>query len=188
IGLEALVPIVRRHVLDRHPVIVAGVVDQDPNRADPLRERADGRAKRTDVAQVHRLVMRSAAGSRFDMPGGLFRIIRVQVDEADTGPLRAEMFHERGADSGSAAGDQHALAFEARIDRAVHGHFWNEFLMHAHAAFLAIGLAETSVRPSAENTCTASGLTNTPTGSPCRIERSPSRRTTIISSAPSRDT
>ena len=49
---EAIVPVLRRHRLDRVPLVVGRVVDQHADRPEPRLRLGDRRAERRDVSQV----------------------------------------------------------------------------------------------------------------------------------------
>ncbi len=98
-------------------------------------------------------------------------------------PLRAEMLDQRGADARPAAGDQHALALEARIARAFDVHLWRSssgwMVMRPPAPPDA---PEASRPPIGRKHAIMAGSTGTPIGSLRLTARSPERRTTSISS------
>lgn len=121
IDVQALVPILGRHVLKRVSIIVAGVVDEDVDPPKELRKVRDRRLQIGQIAEVAVKVERdirrvgTQAGDQ-----GLAGIVR-DVDESDATSLSDEGFHETFADTGTAPRDENSLARKARIDRTDSG-------------------------------------------------------------------
>ena len=114
---HALVPIVDRDILGPVAVVVAGIVDQHP-------DRARGASPRFAIAARSASMSRRSQG----MKGGLGALARRSprpepreallgdIDEGRRAALRAEMLDQAFADAAAAAGDEDAAALQAWID------------------------------------------------------------------------
>jgi hypothetical protein len=124
IDVQALIPILGRHVLKRMPIVVAGIVDEDVNPPEGLGKVRDHRLKIGQIGEVavtiERDIRRVGTQARDQ---GLAGIVR-NVDESDATSLCDEGFHETFADTGTAPRDENPLARKARIDRPDRGGTW----------------------------------------------------------------
>jgi hypothetical protein len=97
------------------PIIPAGIVDKDGERAELVRCRINGIPRRCDVTQIG-----------FQVEYGVSRACRqarrqiaarslCQIDEGDAGALPDETFDKCRTDAGAAAGDHHAAIGKIRV-------------------------------------------------------------------------
>jgi len=82
---EPIVPVLRRHALDRVALVVGGVVDQYPDRPQAGPDVGDRRPERRDVAQVARNERRR----RMPRPSMVFTRVSETVRSMSTNATRA---------------------------------------------------------------------------------------------------
>src|SRR5262249_21370619 len=100
-------------LVDRVAIVVRGVVDENVERAVRLDVATDRFLQAGNVGEVDALEARLAAEARDQSQ----RIRLGNVEEGHIGALAHEAVGQTRADARAAAGDQDALALEARIDR-----------------------------------------------------------------------
>jgi hypothetical protein len=112
---HALVPEVRRHPVDRVPVVARGIVDQHREVAELRGHSRDGLLVVLDPAHVASDEERYGMARRTDPVDQRQRCRLVDVDEAHPGALRREVLDDRGTDARTAARDEDGAAGEAGI-------------------------------------------------------------------------
>jgi hypothetical protein len=105
-------------LLDRVAIVVRGVVHQDVEAAEILDQPRDPGLGAGHVGQVDMLIDRRLpqAGEAGDQR---LRLRIGDIEEGDVAALADKALDHAGADARSAAGDQHALALQARIEGAL---------------------------------------------------------------------
>ncbi len=116
---DAVVPVLRRDVLDFVAVIVGRVVDHDFDGAVIAFDLREHLRQRVQVGQVAMEELGRMPGT-LQAFGQLLRCIDRDVNEEHLRALSREGFDHRGADAGTAACEQHALFGKAGIDRIDH--------------------------------------------------------------------
>ncbi len=114
VHVEPVVPIFLGDLIDVVAVVVGGIVDQHVERPAPLDQPLDAAASLRDVREIDLLerARRSARQARRDSSS--FSMSMKVTSE----PWRANAFDDARANARSAAGDEHSLAAQARIERA----------------------------------------------------------------------
>ena len=112
---DALIPEVRRHLVERMAIVARGVVHQHRDGPELRRHTLDGPLIGRDIADVARDEQRHGEAPRLDPVDQRPRGRLVDVDEADPGTLLGEMLDDRGADAGAAARDEYGPPREAGI-------------------------------------------------------------------------